>query len=57
MHKLHQIICKVQNTKEKLTLKLAFKVYPRNLALHIAESKLYAKNRLETMLKDGDVNE
>ena len=40
-----------------MEMKQAFKVYPRNLALHIAESKWDAKNRLETMLKDGDVNE
>ena len=38
-------------------MKQSFRLYPRNLALHIAESKLYAKNRLNNILKGGENNE
>ena len=40
-----------------LEMKQAFRLYPRNLVLNIVESKLYAKSRLEAMLKGGDSNE
>ena len=40
-----------------IEMKQAFRLYPRNLALHIAESKLYAKNRLNNILKGGEGNE
>ena len=38
-------------------MKQAFKLYPKNIVLNIAESKVFAEKKLDTIETGSDINE
>lgn len=40
-----------------IEMKQAFKLYPRNIVLKLAESKIYSGNKLKTLKNGCDINE